>query len=428
LLDVSSLLANQPLPAGPRLGIITNAGGPGIMCADTCEAAGLEIPPLPDALQDALRDFLPAEASLSNPVDMIATASADHFRRTITALAGWNGLDALIVIFVRPLLTRAEDVAAAVREAISELPRDIPVEAVFMSACDHAAMAREGTVPTFVYPEDAARALARVQRYSRWRTQPDEEPPRFEDTRADEAASLIAEALASGGGWLGIEQVTRVLDCYGVTVAEWRTASDPITAGRAAEELGGRVALKAVDPGLIHKTDAGGVEVGLSGGAETTWAAARMDETLERAGATREHFLVQRMVEEGVEMLIGVVHDAVFGPVVACGAGGVQSEILKDVSVRISPLTRGDAREMIRSLAVFPLLTGYRGTPPADLAALEEVLLRIGALVDAHYEVAELDLNPVLASEAGASVVDARIRLEGIAPPRPWPSHWWSPT
>ncbi len=424
LMDVSALLANQPLPAGRRVGIVTNAGGPGIMCTDACEAAGLEIPALPEPLQGAVREFLPAEASVTNPVDMIATANADHYRRTIAALAEWEGVDSLIVIYVRPLLTRAEDVAAAIRDAIRELPRRIPVEAVFMSAQDHAAMAEAGGIPTYLYPEDAARALARTEQHVRWRAKPAEEPPRFGDTRADEATSLIAEALGHGGGWLGIEQLTRLLACYRILVPEWRTAPDPIAAGRVAEELGGRIALKAVGPGLVHKTDVGAVEVGLSGGAETSWAAVRMDEALERAGVRRERFLVQRMIQGGVEILIGVVSDDVFGPVVACGAGGIQAEILKDVSVGISPLTRHDAREMIRSLAVFPLLTGHRGSPEADIAALEDLVLRISALVDSHHEVAELDLNPVLATERGAVVVDARLRLQSAAPPRPWPSHW----
>jgi acyl-CoA synthetase (NDP forming) len=180
--------------------------------------------------------------------------------------------------------------------------------------------------------------------------------------------------------------------------------------------------LKAFGPDLVHKTDVGAVKVDISGGAEAAWAAVQMDEALERAGVERQGFLVQRMVETGVEMLIGVVEDAVFGSVVACGAGGVQAEVLQDISVRISPLTRRDAQEMLRSLTTFPLLTGYRGSPHVDLEALEDTLLRVSALVDAHHEVAELDLNPVLATGEGTLVVDARVRVESAPPPRPWPS------
>jgi acetate---CoA ligase (ADP-forming) len=422
LLDVASLLANQPLPKGPRVAIVTNAGGPGIMCADACEAAGLEVPPLPDDVQEELRSFLAPEAGLGNPVDMIATATAEQFRRAIATLAAWEGADALIVIFVRPLLTKAEEVAAAVRGALDELPRAVPVQAVFMSERDHAAMARGGRVPTYLYPEDAANGLARVMRHVDWRERPPSEPPAFSDVRGDEAAGLIANALDGGGGWLSVHDVMSLMDCYGIPVARWETARDPVAAGHVAERLGGRVALKAIGPDLLHKSELGAVRTALDGGAEVSWAAVQMDEDLERAGVTREAFVVQSMVEDGVEMIIGVVGDAFFGPVVACGAGGVQAELLKDVSARISPLTREDASQMLRSLATFPLLTGYRGAPAVDVDALEEVLLRISTMVDAHHEIAELDLNPVMAGPDGTVAVDARVRVEAVPPPRPWPS------
>jgi acetate---CoA ligase (ADP-forming) len=422
LLDVASLLANQPLPEGVRVGIVTNAGGPGIMCADACEAAGLEVPGVPPAVQDELRGFLPPEASVANPVDMIATASVDHYRRAITTLAAWDGIDALIVIFVRPLLTTAEDVAEAVREALAERARPIPVQAVFMSSHDHAAMSAGGGVPTYMYPEDAARALARVVRHAAWRRRPTADQPDLGELRVAEAAGVIAQGLDSGPGWLGAEEVARLLNCYGLPVPEWRTVDDPVAAGHAAEELGGTVALKAVGPDILHKTDLGAVKVGLSGGAAVSWEAAQMDEALAAGGARRERFIVQRMVEGGVELLIGVVGDAVFGPVLACGAGGVQAEVLKDVSVRLVPVTPLDAGEMLRSLAVYPLLTGYRGAPPADLAGVEDVLLRVSAMVEAHQEIAELDLNPVVATPDRALLVDARVRVEATPPSRPWPS------
>jgi acetyl coenzyme A synthetase (ADP forming)-like protein len=422
LLDVASLLANQPLPRGPRVVIVTNAGGPGIMCADACEAAGLEVPPIPDSVQGDLRAHLAPEAGLGNPVDMIATATADDYRRAIATLAAWEETDALIVIFVRPLLTKAEDVAAAVREAIDKLPREVPVQAVFMSEHDHAAMARDGHIPTYLYPEDAARALSRVMRHVRWRERSRSDPPVFDDARADEAAGVIADALRDGGGWLAMPKLMRLMDCYGIPVAAWESAADPVEAGHAAERLGGRVALKAVGAELLHKSELGAVRTGLGSAAEVSWAAVEMDEALSRAGVRRESFVVQRMVESGVEMIIGVVGDAFFGPVVACGAGGVQAELLKDVSARISPLGREDASEMLRSLATYPLLTGYRGAPATDVEALEDVVLRISAMVDAHHEIAELDLNPVMATPDGVAVVDARVRVETAPPARPWPS------
>lgn len=424
LLDVASLLANQPLPAGPRVGIITNAGGPGIMCADTCESVGLEVPPLPEEVKESLRGILAPEASLGNPVDMIATATAGQYRKTIAAMAGWDGIDALIVIFIRPLLTRAEDVADAVQMACAELPRELPVQAVFMSAEDHAAIDSDGDVPLHLYPEDAARSLGRVMRHVEWRARPAEEPPVFADADAELGAVTIAKALERGGGWLGMEEITELLGHHGIAMPEWRSVDDPVAAGHAAEELGGRVALKAAGPEIVHKTDLGAVRIGLKGAAEVSWAAVEMDDELSGAGVARRSFIVQSMVEEGTELLVGVVSDPVFGPVLACGAGGIQAELLKDVAVRICPLNRHEAGEMIRSLAVYPMLTGFRGAAGADLAALEDLLLRISDMVEAHHEIVELDLNPVMAGPGGALAVDARIRVRSAPPARPWPSTW----
>src|SRR4029077_20636072 len=325
LLDVASLLENQPLPGGPRVGIVTNAGGPGIMCADACEAAGLEVPEIPQAVQDRLAEALPAEAGLLNPVDMIATATAEHYRATIRALSEWNGIDALIVIFIRPVLTRAEDVAKAISTALQEMSREIPVQPVFMSAQDQGGMAGSG-VPTYQYPEDAARTLGQVMRHVAWRSRPAQEPPVLNDVRTEEAAAVIANALRSGGEWIGFDGAARLLQCYGIAVPEGRLASNPEQAGQAAEELGGQVVLKAQGPGLLHKTEMGAVQIGLTGNGEVARAATQMDQAIARAGADRRDFIVQTMVDSGVELLVGVVYDTTFGPVLACGAGGTQAE------------------------------------------------------------------------------------------------------
>ena len=426
MLDVASMLANQPLPEGRRVAVLTNAGGPGIMCADACEASGLELPTPPAQIQERLRGFLPAQASLGNPVDMIATATAEHYREAISTLAAWDGIDALVVIFVRPLLIKAEDVAEAVTRAVRELPREIPVQAVFMSTQDRAAMIRKGGVPTYLYPEHGAHALTRVVDHAEWRRRPVEAAPSFGDVRPDVAAAAIAQSLEKGAGWLDFEGLSRLLGAYGIPLAEWRMADDSEAAADAATEIGGRVALKALGPELVHKTDLGAVRLGLSGRQQVADAAAGIDEGLRRAGVSREGLLVQAMVEGGVEMLIGVVGDAVFGPVVACGAGGVEAELLNDMAVRLSPLTPLDVDEMLHSLATFPLLTGYRGAPEVDLGALQDMLLRTSAMVEAHHEIAELDLNPVIVAADGIVAVDARVRVETAAPMRSWPSAWSS--
>jgi acyl-CoA synthetase (NDP forming) len=238
--------------------------------------------------------------------------------------------------------------------------------------------------------------------------------PELPDVRHDEAAALLAAALADGPGprWLAPEEVARLLACYGVPIAEWRLAGSPEEAGAAANELGGLVALKVVAPRLVHKTEAGAVRLGLAGSEAVQAAAADMAAAVAAEGYEVDGFLVQRLVGEGVELLVGVVNDASFGPVIACGAGGTAVELLKDVAVRITPLTDLDAAEMVRSLATFPLLEGYRGAPKGDVAALEDLLLRISAMVEAHPTIAELDLNPVTVLPDGAVVVDARIRIE----------------
>lgn len=425
LLDVASLLSSQPLPTGPRVGIVTNAGGPAIMCADACEAAGLEVPELPEELRAELATFLPPAASLANPVDMIATASAEQYRRTIAALGAWEGIDALIAIFIRPLQTASEDIAAAVQEAAAELPREIPVQAVFMTPAESAAIAASAQLPTYLYPEDAARALAKAARHVRWRERPQPPPVAFEDLRETEAAAILSEALGAERKWLEPEECARLLDCYGVAMPEAVIVADPVAAGAAAAELGEPVALKAHGPEILHKSELGAVRTGLQGTEQVAAAAREMDAALANAGVKRSSFLVQRMVGGGVELLVGVGSDPVFGPVVACGAGGTAVELLGDVAVRVCPLGANDGEEMIRSLAIFPMLTGFRGQPPVDVEALAELILRVGALAESHREIVELDLNPVIAGPGGALAVDARVRVAQARPlRRPWPGTW----
>jgi acyl-CoA synthetase (NDP forming) len=298
----------------------------------------------------------------------------------------------------------------------------VPVLQVVMSSADPPLEAGDGPrLPRYRFPEDAAYALVRAVEYGVWRQRPEGQVPELAEARRDEAAALLAAALADGQGgrWQGPAQVARLLDCYGLPVAEWRLTGSPEEAAAAATELGGPVALKAVAPRLVHKTEAGAVRLGLTGADQVRAAADDMVETVAAEGYPVEGFLVQRMIGDGVELLVGVVHDPSFGPVIACGAGGTAVELLKDVAVRITPLTDRDATEMVRSLATFPLLDGYRGAPRADVAALEDLLLRLSALVEAHPTIAELDCNPVKVLADGAVVVDARVRVEAATPPLP---------
>lgn len=421
MFDVATVLANQPAPAGDRVAIVTNAGGLGILCADTCEANGLVVGPLSEATQAKLRGFLPPEASVANPVDMIASATAEDYRRAIAVVGQDPEVDAMIVIYIPPQTFRAPEIARGIVRGIEEVGGRIPVVTTFMSAhgLPEELAGGAGRIPSFAFPEQAALALARAAEYGRWRAKPAGQRPRLPDLRPDEAAAVIAEGLAEGPGWLAEERVERLLDCYGIRLARAERARSPEQAGAAAARIGRPVALKAFGPDIVHKTDLGAVELGLSGAGEVTAAAQAMAERLAVAGITPEGYLVQEMVEGGVEMLVGVAHDPLFGPVVACSAGGTAAELLRDVSVRLAPLTDVDAREMVRALRTFPLLDGFRGAPKADVPALEELLLRVSELVEAHPEVAEMDCNPVMVLPHGALVVDARIRLAEVAPAPP---------
>ncbi|HLH21907.1 MAG TPA: GNAT family N-acetyltransferase [Chloroflexota bacterium] len=421
MFGVAALLANQPLPAGRRVGIVTNVGGPAILCADTLEAQGLEVPVLAEATQARLRGFLPAEASPANPVDMLAAATADQYRQALGVVAADPGIDAVIAIFIPPLATRAEDVAHALVAAVGAVEHRKPVLAVFMGSqgVPEALRAPGVHIPSYAFPEAAAIALAHAARYGAWRARPLAVAPSLPGLRRDEAAALVARALGTGADWLGPDDVAALLGCYGLPLAPQRTVATPDAAGDAADALGGAVALKAIAPGLVHKTDAGAVRLDLRGAGAVRAAAQEMAATLTRAGQPPTGFLVQQMVPAGVEMIAGLVHDPQFGPLLACGAGGTLVELLRDVAVRLTPLTTDDAHAMVRELKTYPLLEGFRGQPPADVAALEDALLRLSALAEDRPEVAELDCNPIVVLARGACILDARIRLAPAAPPLP---------
>jgi acetyl coenzyme A synthetase (ADP forming)-like protein len=424
--DVATLLANQPRPRGNRVAILTNGGGPGILCADACEADGLIVPQVPDDLKAKLAEFLPLDAGLNNPVDMIAAAPGESYRKALKLLAEWDGIDSIIILYVPVLVTNSEEIAAGVRAAALEIEREIPMLSVFLSSKGTPdSLKTDGlSLPSYPFPEDAARALAHAVRYGIWAETPEGVVPQYADIKASEGKALIADVLASietageddASRWLLPDEVATLLGAYGVPMATWRLAATPEAAGAAAVEIGGRVALKGVAPKLIHKTEARAVVLNLEGAEAVKQAAVEMAARIAAQGTRVEKFFIQQMVPSGgVEMLVGVVHDKLFGPVVACGAGGTAVEVLKDVKVRITPLTDRDAHEMVTTLRTFPLLDGFRGAPKCDVAGLEEVLLRIAAMVEQHPEISEMDCNPVIVRPEGAVIVDARIRIEAVA-------------
>jgi len=416
LFDVAALLSSQPVPAGRRVAVVTNAGGPGILLADACEAHGLSLPALAPETLEKLRAFLPAQAGLSNPIDMIASASAADYERAIELVARDPAIDALVVVYVPPLVTRPEEIAAAIARAASTVPADKPIACVFLSARGTPAALSSGPrgkIPSYSFPENAAIALAHATRYGEWRRRPSGTVMHLgrDEERAVREAIAAARSERPGERWLAPDAALDLMARAGIRVAaSRRTGPSPEAAADAAAAIGTPVVLKAIAPELLHKTEAGGVALGLTS-REAVLAAAEAMRA--RIGATLEGFLVQQQIRSGVEALVGITTDPSFGPLVVAGLGGVQVELLRDVAVRLTPLSDLDAGEMLAGLRAGKLLDGFRGAPPADRAALAEIVQRVAGLAEIAPEIAELDLNPVivLPRGEGAIVADARVRL-----------------
>jgi acetyl coenzyme A synthetase (ADP forming)-like protein len=404
LFDVAMLLSHQPIPRGRRVGILTNAGGPGILAADTCEARGLILPPLSAAAAAKLRAFLPAAASVGNPVDMLASAPPEHYRRALKILLDDPNYDSILVIFIPPIATNPEAVASAIVEGSRGARK--PVLATFMSA--------KGTppvlepIPCYPFPESAAIALARAAAYGEWRKEPLGKVPTLTRVDPDRARAIIAGALARGGGWLDPAGSEELLTAFGIPVAPTRLARDEAGAAAAATALGFPAVLKAVGPTILHKTEVGGVRLGLADEAAVRAAAGDLKS---RLGANLTDFLVQPMVPGGTEVLVGVTQDSTFGPLIVYGSGGTLVELLSDVAFRLCPLTDVDASRMLDEVKGTALLRGYRGAPRGDEDALKDLLLRVSAMVETCPDIREMDLNPVKVLPEGVRVVDARIRV-----------------
>jgi len=413
LFDVASLLAHQPIASGRRVAILTNAGGPAILAADACEAQGLSLASLSDSTVKALRSLLPVAASVANPVDMLASASAHDYGRAIRVLLADPGVDSLLVIYIPPLASDS-DVVASETVAGARAASGKPVLATFMSA--KGAPPGLAPVPCYPFPESAAAALARVTRYGEWRKRPAGTIPRFEDIRRDDVRAFIAEAMDRGGGWLTPGEAQDLLRVLAIPVAKSRLAANWKEVRAAAKEISFPLVLKAVGPAILHKTEVGGIRLGL---ADISGLRSAYRELSQSLGDAMTAVLVQEMVPDGVEVIVGATYDAAFGPLVLYGSGGTLVELLSDISFRIAPLTDLDVADMLEEVRGTALLKGYRGAAPADEAALREILLRVSALLDLCPEIQELDLNPVKVLEKGARAVDFRVRVGR----RPVPPH-----
>jgi acetyl coenzyme A synthetase (ADP forming)-like protein len=405
LFDVAMLLSNQPVPRARRVAILTNAGGPGILAADACEAQGLELPALSPRTVEALRAFLPAAASVGNPVDMLASAPPEHYRRAEEILLADDAIDSLVVIFIPPIASNADEVAAAIVDGAAGARK--PVLATFMSA--KGAPPVLAPIPCYPFPESAVIALARAAAYGEWKRRPSGKAPALPGVDRKRGRVVVDRALARAGGWLGPVETEELLSAFGIPAAPVRLARTPAEAAAAARSLGFPVVLKAVGPAILHKTEVGGVRLNL---ADETAVAAAARALKKRLGADLTDFLLQPMVSGGVEVIAGVTNDPTFGPLVLYGSGGTLVELMADVAFRLQPLTDADVDSMLEEVRGTALLRGYRGAPRLDESALKDLLLRLSALVEACPEVREMDLNPVKVLPQGVRVVDARVRIE----------------
>ena len=399
LVDVAALLYAQPVPRGRRVAVLTNAGGLGILAADACESLGLELPAPSEETRAALASLLPEEASSANPIDMLGGANAQSFATVLPLVLADPGVDAVIVLFVPTVGVDEDEVGAAISEAAATA-NGKPVLCAFLSARGAPATLRSAApVPAFDYPEAAARALSRAVERGEWLRRPAGTVPELDVDRA-----AAREVVNGADGWLDAAATRTLLAAYGIPVVPERVVDSVDEALAAARELGFPVVLKTALAGA-HKTESGGVALNLADEAEVRAAA-------ERIGAP---LLVQPMILGGAELLAGAVQDPVFGPLVAFGPGGVLAELIGQAQFRLAPLTDLDARELVRGGKAGRLVGGFRGAAPADEAALVDLVLRLSLLADEVPEVAELDLNPVLALPDRCVAVDARIRVAAPA-------------
>jgi acyl-CoA synthetase (NDP forming)/GNAT superfamily N-acetyltransferase len=409
LMDAARILTDQPLPTGGRLAVIGNAGGLNVLAADAAEIAGLTVPALSPATRLLLDRAARGAASLDNPIDLGAGASPAAFAAVTAAVADSGEADAVLLVIIGTRANRPDEILSALAPVVDAHP-DLTVAVTLAGCAETPATFGVRGAPVYDVPERAVRALGHAATYAQWRRQPLGRRPDLAGIDAASARAEVDQALREGAGWLSYGRTAEILTAYGIPILPAVTVANAATAVDAADQAGYPVVLKSADPDLVHKSDTGGVRTGLTDPAAVRAAFP----TVDAAGRPGAGVLVQKQLDEPVELYAGVVHDPLFGSVVVLGLGGVRTDLLGDRSLRLVPLTDLDAGRMWRDLRSAPLLTGFRGAPPVDTAALEDLLLRLGRLAEDVPEIAELDLNPVLAGPGGVIAVDAKLRLAPV--------------
>lgn len=401
-IDAVAFFSWQPLPAGRRVALVCNTGGAGVVAADACDRHGLQVPPLSTATQNALAAILPAVGgAVTNPVDTTAGVSAELFGRVLETVAADPGIDAIIPILTPTAVSPTEQI-------LDSIQLHVPVAAVLLGQRE--TLTLHGRVPVYSSATAAVRALGHAADYAATRSRDPGNVPELAGIDRDAAEAAIGAYLAGHpeGGWLDGSGPDAVALAYGLPAAPSVIAHDAEKAAKALTGLGGRVAMKAQASGMVHRSDEHAVVLGVQTADEARSAYRRLAATF---GDRLSGVLVQQMIPPGTEMLVGFVRDPMFGPLVQVGAGGVTTDVVKDRSARLLPLTDRDAQDMIGSLRMSPLLAGFRDAPPLDVAALTDVLYRVARLAADLPTVAELDINPLILYPVGCAAVDVKIRV-----------------
>ncbi len=421
-LALATGLSNQPHPHGRRVGILTNSGGPGVLCTDSCAAESLTVPELSKTAQSTLATFLPVMAALRNPVDVIGFATEEQHARGVEAMLASDELNALIIVHVSVRPNDNEPVAAGIIKGIRaarQTGHKQPVYLCWMAEGDleRSFIVDGEVIPTYRHPEIPAGIISRAVAYDAWRQQADGQVAYYSDVDLAAAKAICAKTFTDrGSGWLTTTETHALLQAMKIPVLPVRVGTSPADAVKLAQEIGYPVAVKLASHLIVHKTEMGGVQLNLPDDQAVREAFNAIRARLELAGKldAMEGVIIQPMLSGEVEVMVGMTRDPLFGSLIAFGLGGTHVEILDDLQFRVAPLTDRDAAEMVRGIKGYRLLTGYRGRPPADLDALEETLLRVSRLVEEIPEITELDLNPIFALPPGQGcrIVDARIRVE----------------
>jgi acyl-CoA synthetase (NDP forming) len=409
MFDLAACVDSQPLPPGRRVAILTNAGGPGILAADACVAGGL--------------DVQATVAGITNPIDLIASADGAAYLDTMTKLLAADDVDAILAIYTTIESARTDEMLSSIAKGVVEGRRlgftGKPVVVCTMASSDTAPLhAGDEILPVYEFPEQAARALGKAAEYAAWRAAPAGALVPFKDMRVREAREMCREiGRTRGDSWLTTQELHQLLHAADMRLAPAVLAHSADEAARLARVFGFPVVAKLASPQALHKTEVGGVRLHLANEQSVRTAFAELWATAEQAlGGSLEGVLIQPMVTNATETLVGLTQDPMFGPLVAFGLGGTQVELFRDVAFRIAPLTDRDVDEMIHSVRGFPLLQGYRNRPQADLRALRDVLLKVSYLGAQIPELAELEFNPVMAMPDGhgCQIVDVRARVKKI--------------